>query len=81
MNDDLDDFRMFLGRAGSLYGRKNLSPPFRLKEFAEAWRLEGIPLSHCIDQIKRHLDENSGRYRCGSGDGGMVWLDQVIRQS
>jgi hypothetical protein len=79
--DDLDDFRLFLGAAGRLYGKKNLSPPFRLNEFAAAWRSEGIPLSHCLDQIKRHLDENSSQYRCGSGDGGLVWLDQVVRRS
>jgi hypothetical protein len=81
LKDNLNDFPTFLGRAGNLYGRKNLSPPFRLKEFAEAWRLEGISPQHCIDKIQSHLDENSGRYRCGSGDGGMVWLDRVIRDS
>jgi hypothetical protein len=79
--DDFDDFPTFLGRAGNLYGKKNLSPPFRLKEFAEAWVMEGISLSHCIEQISIHLNENSSRYRCGSGDGGLASLDVEIRQS
>jgi hypothetical protein len=79
--DDLDEMTKFLGRAGNLYGRKNLCAPFRLKEFAEVWRLEGIPLSHCIEQIIRHLAESSGQYRCGSGDGGLARLDAEIRQS
>jgi hypothetical protein len=81
LTDDLDEMTTFLGRAGNLYGKKNLCPPFRLKEFAEAGRLEGIPLSHCIEQISRHLAENSGRYRCGSGDGGLPSLDAEIRHS
>jgi hypothetical protein len=79
--DDLDEMTTFLGRAGNLYGKKNLCPPFRLRELAEAWRMEGIPLSHCIDQISRHLAESSGQYRCGSGDGGLARLDAEIRQS
>jgi hypothetical protein len=82
MVGDMDEMTTFIGRAGCLYGKKGLCAPFRLREFAEAWRLEGIPLiPHCIDQIKSHLDENSDRYRCGSGDGGMVWLDRIIRES
>jgi hypothetical protein len=79
--DNVDHFRMFLGRAGNLYGRKDLCPPFHLTEFAQAWVLEGISLSHCIEQISIHLDENSGRYRGGSGDWGLRWLDQIIRKS
>jgi hypothetical protein len=79
--NDFDDIAMFLARVGCLYVKYSLSPPFRLREFAEAWWLEGINLSHCLDQIKSHLAKNSGQYRCGSGDGGMIWLDQVIRQS
>ena len=82
MVGDMDEMTTFIGRAGCLYGKKGLCAPFRLREFADAWRLEGIPLiPHCIDQIKSHLDENSDRYRCGSGDGGMVWLDRIIRES
>jgi hypothetical protein len=78
---DMDEMTTFLGRAGNLYGRKNLCPPFHLMEFAQAWVLEGISLSHCIEQISAHLDENSGRYRGGSGGWGLRWLDQIIRKS
>jgi hypothetical protein len=81
MVGDMDEMTGFIGRVGCLYGKKGLCSPFRLREFAEAWRLEGIPLQYCADQIKSHLDEYSGRYRCGSGDGGMVWLDRVMRDS
>jgi hypothetical protein len=71
----------FLGRAGCLYGKVGLCPPFGLKEFAEAWLLAGISLAHCVDQITSYLAQHSGRHRCGSGDGSLAFLDDAIRQS
>jgi hypothetical protein len=79
MNDPVD-IDMFLGRVGCLYVRRNLSPPFHLRAFAEAWRLDGINLSYCLAQIESHLAENAGQYRSGSGDGRLRWLDQLVRQ-
>jgi hypothetical protein len=75
------DFDMFLGAAGCLYVQRNICPPFHLRSFAEAWRLDGISLAHCLEQIRSHLAENSSQYRSGSGDGGLRWLDKLIRQS
>jgi hypothetical protein len=75
------DFTEFMGRAGCLYGKSNLCPPFHLKEFAESWFLEGISLAHCVDQIASYLAQHSGRHRSGSGDGSLAFLDYAIRQS
>jgi hypothetical protein len=81
LTDDLDDFPMFLGRAGCMYVKKGLSTPFHLGEFAEAWRQDGITFSHCVVEMERHLAKNSGQYRNGSGDWGLRWLDAEIRES
>jgi hypothetical protein len=78
---ELCDFTEFIGRAGSLYGKSNLCPPFHLKEFAEAWFMEGISLRHCLDQIGSYLARYSGRHRCGSGDDSLPFVDHAIRQS
>jgi hypothetical protein len=64
-----------------LYVQRNISPPFHLRAFAEAWTRDGIRLTHCLEQIRSHLAENSSQYRSGSGDGGLHWLDKLIRQS
>ena len=78
---ELRDFTEFMGRAGCLYGKSNLCPPFLLEEFAEAWFLEGISFRHCLDQIGSYLAQHSGRHRCGSGDGSLPFVDQAIRKS
>jgi hypothetical protein len=78
MSNSLD---MFLGAAGCLYVQRNICPPFHLRSFAEAWRSDGINPTHCLEQIRSHLAENSSQYRSGSGDGGLQWLDKLIRQS
>jgi hypothetical protein len=75
------DFAEFMGRAGCLYGKSNLCPPFHLKEFAESWFLAGISLAHCVDQIASYLAQHSGRHRSGSGDDSLAFLDYAIRQS
>jgi hypothetical protein len=75
------DFTEFMGRAGCLYGKSNLCPPFLLEAFAEAWFLEGISFRHCLDQIGSYLDQHSGRHRCGSGDGSLPFVDHAIRKS
>ena len=79
--NDLDDLSTFLGAAGCLYVKANLCTPFRLREYAEAWRMDGISLVHCLEQIRSHLAKNSGQYRNGSGDWGLRWLDEIIRKS
>jgi hypothetical protein len=79
--NDFDDIAMFLARAGCLYVKSGLSPPFHLRAFAEAWWLEGISLEHCIEQLIIHLAKTSSQYRNGSGDWGLRWLDAEIRQS
>jgi len=78
---ELRDFTEFMGWAGCLYGKSNLCPPFRLKEFAEAWFLEGISFRHCLEQIGSYLAQHSGRHRCGSGDGSLPFVDHAIRKS
>jgi hypothetical protein len=75
------DFTEFMGRAGCLYGKSNLCPPFHLKEFAESWLLAGISLAHCVDQIASYLAQYSGRHRSGSGDDSLAFLDYAIRRS
>jgi hypothetical protein len=78
--DDLDRiYDMFVARAGNLYTRKGLCPPFRLREHAVRWREDGIDLEFCLEQIRVHLEKHSGWYRCGAGDKGMGWLDMIIR--
>jgi hypothetical protein len=79
--NNLDDLSTFLGAAGCLYVKSNLCTPFHLKGFAEAWRIDGISPVHCLEQIGDHLARNSGRYRNGSGDWGLGWVDADIRQS
>jgi hypothetical protein len=74
-------FAEFMGRAGSLYGKWNLCPPFDLSESAEAWFLEGISFEHCLDEMRLYLAKHSGRHRCGSGDGSLPYIDCAVRQS
>jgi hypothetical protein len=81
MMNQSHDLTEFLGRAGCLYGKSNLCPPFLLEEFAEAWFLEGISFRHCLDQIGSYLNQHSGRHRCGSGDGSLPFVDHAIRKS
>jgi hypothetical protein len=78
---ELRDFTKFMGRAGCLYGKSNLCPPFLLEKFAEAWFLEGISFRHCLEQIESYLAQHSGRHRCGSGDGSLPFVDHAIRKS
>jgi hypothetical protein len=52
---DLNDLRFFLARAGCIYTKAGLSPPIHLRQFAEAWLLDGIELTFCVDQIISHL--------------------------
>jgi hypothetical protein len=75
------EFTEFMGRAGCLYVKAGLSPPFHLKDFAEAWTLERIGFEHCIDEIRSYLAKHSGQHRCGSGDDSLPYVDHAIRQS
>jgi hypothetical protein len=70
---------MTLGEIGNLYGRKQLSPPFSLKEYATRWMADGIPRAHCVEQVRKHLDTCGHQYRVGSGDKGISWVDHLIR--
>jgi hypothetical protein len=78
---ELDDLTKFLGRAGCLYVKVGLCPPFSLKESAEAWLLEGISSEHCVSEIESYLGQHSGRHRCGSGDDSLPYVDYAIRKS
>jgi hypothetical protein len=78
-NDDFDKLQVFLGAIGNMYVRKQLSPPFLLKEYATRWIADGIPLAHCAEQFRKHLDNCSHQYRVGSGDKGISWVDHLIR--
>src|SRR5580700_5669274 len=78
-NGDFDELQLFLGAIGNLYVRKQLSPPFLLEEYATRWIADGIPLAHCIEQIRKHLDNCRHQYRVGSGDKGISWVDHLIR--
>jgi hypothetical protein len=77
----LPSFIEFMARAGSLYGKFDLCPPFHLKEFAEAWLLQSISLDHCLSEISQYLVKHSGRHRCGSGDDSLPYVDRAIRRS
>jgi hypothetical protein len=77
----LPNFIEFMARAGNLYSKFNLCPPFHLKEFAEAWLLQGISFDHCLSEISQYLAKHSGRHRCGSGDDSLPHADQAIRRS
>jgi hypothetical protein len=77
----LTDFDAFRGRIGNLYGKKNLSPPFELRRYAQAWWIDGIEPAHCIEQVRRHLEQCSHQYRCGSSDKGIFWVDRSIRDT
>jgi hypothetical protein len=78
-NGDFDELQLFLGAIGNLYVRKQLSPPFLLKEYATRWIADGIPLAHCVEQVRKHLDNCRHQYRAGSGDRGISWVDRLIR--
>jgi hypothetical protein len=78
-NGDFDELQLFLGAIGNLYVRKKLSPPFLLKEYATRWIADGIPLAHCVEQVRKHLDNCRHQYRVGSGDKGISWVDRLIR--
>jgi hypothetical protein len=78
-NDDVAERQLFLGEIGNLYGRKQLSPPFSLKEYATRWMADGIPRAHCVEQVRKHLDTSGHQYRVGSGDKGISWVDDLIR--
>jgi hypothetical protein len=74
------DFKEFLGSIDNLYGRKSLSPPFLLSEYAERWLAEGIHPLHCIEQTRLYL----GTVRSipsGSGERTLPVLDEIIRRT
>jgi hypothetical protein len=75
-----NDLRFFLARAGCIYTKAGLSPPFHLRQSAEAWLLDGIDLGFCVDQIASHLDQHAAFYRSGSGDGTLPLLNDFIRK-
>lgn len=77
---DNNDLGFFLARAGCIYTKAGLSPPFHLRQFAEARLLDGIDLTFCLDQIISHLDQHAAFYRSGSGDGTLPLLDDLIRK-
>ena len=74
-----NDLRFFLARAGCIYTKAGLSPPFHLRQSAEAWLLDGIDLGFCVDQITFHLDQHAAFYRSGSGDGTLPLLTRIIQ--
>jgi hypothetical protein len=78
-NDDFGELQVFIGAIGNLYGRKKLSPPFLLKEYATRWMADGIPVAHCVEQVRKHLDNCGHQYRVGSGDKGISCVDRLIR--
>jgi hypothetical protein len=80
MMGDLNDLRLFLARAGCIYTKAGLSPPFYLPQFAETWLLDGIDLKFCVHQIISHLDQHATFYRSGSGDGTLPPLNHLIRK-
>ncbi len=80
MGDPINDVRFFLARAGCIYTKAGLSPPFHLLAFAEAWWLDGIDLSFCLDQIISYLDRYATFYRSGSGDGTLPVLNNLVRK-
>jgi hypothetical protein len=75
---DNNDLGFFLARAGCIYTKAGLSPPFHLRQFAEARLLDGIDLTFCLDQIISHLDQHAAFYRSGSGDGTLPLLNDLI---
>jgi hypothetical protein len=48
--------KQFVGAIGNLYGRKQLSPPFDISDYAKRWLAAGIPPEHCLEQIRNHLE-------------------------
>jgi hypothetical protein len=78
---DATDISLFLAQAGCAYTKAALCPPFHLRQFAEAWLLDGIDLRHCLDEITRHLAQHAARYRSGSGDGTLPFVNSAIRKS
>jgi hypothetical protein len=78
--DDLNGLSFFLARAGCIYTKAGLSPPFHLRPFAEAWLLDGIELSFCVDQMISYLDRHATSYRSGSGDGTLPPVNNLIRK-
>jgi hypothetical protein len=78
--DDLNGLSFLLARAGCIYTKAGLSPPFHLRPFAEAWLLDGIELSFCVDQMISYLDQHATSYRSGSGDGTLAPVNNLIRK-
>jgi hypothetical protein len=78
-NDTFDEPpKEFVGAIGNLYVRKQLSPPFSIKEYARRWLAEGISAAHCLRIIRAHLEACAHQYRSGSGDRGIDWVDAII---
>jgi hypothetical protein len=75
------DLDTYCGRVGNLYGRNGLCPPFELRRVAADWKVSGIPLSHIVAVIDRHLSDHRSRYYSGSGDALFSWVDEIIRKT
>jgi hypothetical protein len=78
--EDLD-LATYCGRIGNLYTRHGLCPPFELRRVAADWMASGIPLSHIVAVIDRHLTDHRSRYYSGSGDALFSWVDEIIRKT
>jgi hypothetical protein len=78
--DDVD-LDTYCGRAGNLYGKHGLCPPFTLRHVAADWIATGIALSHIVAVIDRHLTDHRNRYYSGSGDALFGWLGEFVRKT
>jgi hypothetical protein len=79
--NDPNKLKRFVGAIDNLFGRKNLSPPFHIPEYAAGWMRDGISRLHCLEQIGKFLDMPERQIRPGAGDNLIEEMNQIIRTS
>jgi hypothetical protein len=79
--NDPNKLKRFVGAIGNLFGRKYLSPPFCISEYAAEWMRDGISRLHCLEQIGKLLDMPEHQHRPGAGDNLIEEMNQIIRTS
>ncbi len=68
-----------VARCGNIYGRFNLSPPFRLRAAAEQW--VGLSLDEIASVVANHLREHRRLYVCGSAERFFYMVEAAIRKA
>jgi hypothetical protein len=74
---DLDALDILVGRISNLYTRRNLSPPFHLRDAARHWL--GISQDEIVDVVEKHFADYRRLYTSGSGDGYFHMVEAAIR--